>query len=147
MTPDAPIMPDGLQIWVELIIAGIVCAGLVGYAILTIKERHRDTAAWHVFTGAAIQGAVYGGIVGFFVMPLRLAVMNGQIPTQLSGTFAIAAFAVIIALRRGLFSHLPFLGPQVKAYRRASLRRGIEAAQTQLSKLTPADSTDAGGVL
>ena len=43
---------------------------------------------------------------------------------------------VMIALRRGLIGRLPFLGPQVRAYRRASLRRMIEGAQKDLDKLT-----------
>ena len=148
MNPAAvPSLPDALQIWVEFCIAGLVCSGMVAYAMLTIRSRHRDTGAWHVYAGAAIQGLVYGAIVGFFIVPLRMAMMSGDLPTQFTGPTTLAAFALLIAMRRGLFSHLPFLGPQVRAYRRAALRRGIEVAQTQLSKLTPAGMAAAGGVL
>jgi hypothetical protein len=42
----------------------------------------------------------------------------------------------MIALRRGVLARLPFLGPQVKAYRRAVLRKQIETAQKQLESLT-----------
>ena len=105
--------------------------------MLTLKERHRDAAAWHVYLGAAIYGAIFGAIIGFIVVPLRMTLMNGDLPPQTAGVSGFGALALIIALRRGLLARLPFLGPQVKAYRRASLRRQIEAAQKQLEKLTP----------
>ena len=125
------------MIWVEIAIAVVIMLVTILAALFTIRERHRDGAAWHVLTGAGIQGAIFGVIIGFMVLPLRFALMEGQVPTQFAGPTGIIVILLVIALRRGLLSRLPFLGPQVKAYRRASLRRTIENSQKQLAKLTP----------
>ena len=63
-----------------------------------------------------------------------------SLPAHKPQTAAISGFgflAVMMSIRRGLIGRLPFLGPQVKAYRRAMLRKTIETAQKQLDKLTP----------
>ena len=122
---------------VEGFIAFFITIVFVLYAMTRIKERHRDAAAWHVNLGAAIYGALVGIVIGFVIVPLRLVLMSGQVPPQTAAYSGLGFFAVMISIRRGLIGRLPFLGPQVKAYRRAMLRRTIEAAQKQLGKLTP----------
>jgi len=140
----APNLPEGTLIWIELAVAALIVLVTTGFAFATLRERHRDTAAWHVWLGAAIQGAIFGLIIGFMVLPLRFALMEGEVPTQFAGPTGIIVILLVIAMRRGLLSRLPFLGPQVKAFRRASLRRTIENSQKQLDKLTPAGVTYEG---
>ena len=140
---NSPAIPDGIMLGVEVGIALAITLAMILFAALAIRPQHRDCAQWHVLVGAAIQGAVYGVIVGFFIMPLRFALIEGAVPPGLTGPSLAIAVGVMIALRRGLFSHLPFLGPQIRAYRRAMLRRTIETSERQLDKLT-ANAT--GGV-
>jgi len=137
----APNLPEGSLIWMELAVATLIVLATLGFAFATLRQRHRDTAAWHVWLGAAIQGAIFGLIIGFMVLPLRFALMEGEVPTQFAGPTGIIVILLVIALRRGLLARLPFLGPQVKAYRRASLRRTIENSQKQLDKLMPAGAS------
>lgn len=134
-------IPGGIMLGVEAGIALAITLVMILFAALAIRPQHRDCARWHVLVGAGIQGAVYGVIVGFFIMPLRFALIEGSVPAGLTGPSFAIAVGVMIALRRGLFSHLPFLGPQIRAYRRAMLRRTIETSERQLSKLT----TEAAG--
>ena len=138
---NTPAMPADFTFWLEVAIALAVTAVMVIGAMLTLKERHRDTASWHVWIGAGIQGAIYGALVGFIFVPLRIALVQGEVPSQFVLPSSLGALVIIIMLRRGVFSHLPFLGPQVRAYRRALLRRTIEAAEKQLDRLTPKDGS------
>jgi len=128
--------PTGMNLYIETAVAVTIMAVFVVMSLAGLKERHRDTAAWHVHFGAAIYGAVFGAIIGFVIVPMRMVLMQGELPPQMMGLSGFGMLALIIALRRGLIGRLPFLGPQVKAYRRASLRRQIENAQKQLDKLT-----------
>ena len=136
MTTD-PVIPQGMMFGIEIAIAVLIMLAMLLFAMLALKPHHRDVAAWHVWVGAGIQGLIYGAIVGFFIMPLRFAVMNGEVPTQLTGPTTLIALVILLALRRGAFAHLPFLGPQVKAYRRAMLRRTIEVSERRLAGLAP----------
>ncbi|GJL95441.1 MAG: hypothetical protein DHS20C05_18460 [Hyphococcus sp.] len=130
-------IPEGMNLIIEVAVAVGVAGVFIIMSLVTLRERHRDVPAWHVHTGAAIQGAVFGIIIGFVLVPMRIMLMQGELPSNMMGVSGFGFLLILIALRRGLFSRLPFLGPQVKAYRRASLRRSIEGSQKQLDKLTP----------
>jgi uncharacterized membrane protein len=134
---DSVAYPADLNLYIEGFVAVFIMLVFAVSAMVSLKERHRDVAAWHVYLGAAIYGAIFGAIIGFVIVPLRTTLMNGDLPPQTAGVSAFGGLALIIALRRGLVARLPFLGPQVRAFRRASLRRQIESAQKQLEKLTP----------
>lgn len=127
----------GLNYYVEGFIALFIMLMFLLTAMMTLRKRHRDTAAWHVNLGAAIYGALFGAVVGFIIVPLRMVFVNGAVDPQTAAYSGFGFLAIMIALRRGMLARLPFLGPQVKAYRRASLRRAIEIAQQQLDQLTP----------
>jgi ABC-type uncharacterized transport system permease subunit len=126
----------GPNLYVEGVIALVIAGAFVLFATTVLRERHRDVEQWHVAVGAAIYGAVIGIVVGFVIVPLRMVLMNGHVATQTAALSGLGLVSFTMALRRGLIGRLPFLGPQVKAYRRALLRRTIEAAQKQLDKLT-----------
>ena len=131
--------PAEATFYIEAGVAIFIMGVFVVSAMATLRDRHRDMSAWHVYLGAAIYGAIFGAIIGFVIVPLRIALMSGELPPGMAGYSGFGALVLIIALRRGLLARLPFLGPQVKAFRRASLRRQIEGAQQQLDKLTPAE--------
>lgn len=124
-----------LNFFVELSVALIVVVAFVLIAALTIKERHRDVEQWHVLVGAGIYGALFGAVIGFVIVPLRALVTDTSLPPQYAALGGLSFVAIMIALRSGIIMRLPFLGPQVKAWRRASLRRAIEKATKQIDKL------------
>jgi hypothetical protein len=134
-------MSGGLGFMIEAIIAAFVAAVVVIASLWNLRERHRDVSAWHVHVGAAIYGVVIGVVVGFVIVPLRFVLASGRVDPQTAAWASFGFIAVMIALRRGLLGRLPFLGPQVRAYRRAALRRSIEGAQKQLEKLMPKTAT------
>ena len=125
-----------MNYWVETAVAAVVAIVFVLTSFFTIKEQHRDVEAWHVHVGAGIYGAIFGAVIGFVIVPLRVWLTNASLPPQYAAVSGFSVLVIMIALRRGLIGRLPFLGPQVKAYRRALLRKTIETAQTQLDKIT-----------
>jgi len=124
-----------LNFFVELGVGIVVMLVFVALAALTIKERHRDVERWHVLVGAGIYGALFGAVIGFVIVPLRAIVTDTSLPPQYAAFGGLSFLAIMIALRSGLIMRLPFLGPQVKAWRRAALRRAIENAQEQIGRL------------
>lgn len=129
--------PAEISLYIEIAVAAFITLIFVIASLVTLRARHRDVSAWHVHLGAAIYGVIFGAVIGFIIVPLRMALLGGEMPAETAGLSGAGALILIIALRRGLLARLPFLGPQVRAYRRASLRRQIEGAQKQLDKLTP----------
>jgi hypothetical protein len=131
-----------LNFWVETAVAAVVAVVFVLNSLLTIKAPHRDVEAWHVHVGAAIYGAIFGVVIGFVIVPLRVFLTDASLPPHYAVVSGFSVLFIMIALRRGLIGRLPFLGPQVKAYRRALLRKTIETAQKQLAKMTPATAAE-----
>lgn len=131
-----------MNYFVEATVAAIVAVAFVLNSLLTIKAEHRDVAAWHVHVGAAIYGAIFGVVVGFVIVPLRIYLTDASLPPEYAAVSGFSVLFIMIALRRGLIGRLPFLGPQVKAYRRALLRKTIATAQKQLAKMTPATAAE-----
>lgn len=127
---------------VEAAVAAVVAIVFVLSSLLSIKAEHRDVEAWHVHVGAAIYGAIFGVVIGFVIVPLRVWLTDASLPPKYAAISGFSVLFIMIALRRGLIGRLPFLGPQVKAYRRALLRKTIATAQTQLSKLTAASAAE-----
>ena len=126
--------------YVELAIALIVVAAFLIVTALSVREKHRDVEAWHVFLGAAIYGGIVGAVIGFVIVPLRALLLDGELPPQTAAGAGFGFLAVMITLRSGILFRAPFLGPQVRAYRRAMLRRTIERSEQQLQKLKPGKS-------
>ncbi|NWG70088.1 MAG: hypothetical protein HXY23_00545 [Parvularculaceae bacterium] len=135
------VMPEGMAenfyFYVEVAAAVVIALGFLISAMVNLRARHRDVGAWHVWLGALVYGAVFGCLVGFVVMPLRFLLTDGSVPPEQAGYAGLGLFAVLLVLRRGVLSRLPLLGPQIKAYRRAALRRAIEQAEEQIAKLSP----------
>ncbi len=121
---------------VEAMVAAVVMIIFFIQSLLTLKERHRDVAAWHVHVGAAIYGLIFGSVIGFVIVPMRALLMDGSLPPQIAAYSGFAVLGIMLALRSGLIARLPFVGPQVKSYRRAALRRIIERSNQQLDQLS-----------
>jgi len=129
-----------LDLRVELAVAATVVVVFVVASMMNNKPRHMDAAPWHVHLGAAIYGVLVGAIIGFVIVPLRALLMNGALAPHYAALSGFGVLVIMLSLRRGLVGRLPFLGPQVRAFRRASLRRTIETAQKQLDRLAARDA-------
>ena len=116
------------------VVAFIIVVFLI-VAATTLRARHRDTALWHVLLGAGVYGAIVGLVIAFIVLPLRIVLMNAETPPEVAALGGVAVFLMMFALRRGAAGRLPFLGAQIKAFRRAQLRKTIETAEKQLAAL------------
>lgn len=124
-----------LNFWVEAAVAAVVAAIFAANSALTLKPRHMDVGAWHVHLGAGIYGLMIGLVIAFVIMPLRVYLTDASLPPLYAAASGLAFLAIMISIRRGLIGRLPFLGSQVRAYRRALLRRTIETSEKQLAKL------------
>jgi hypothetical protein len=129
-----------LDVRIELAVAVAVVIVFLIASLINARARHLDVAPWHVHLGAAIYGVLIGAVIGFVVVPLRAVLMNGELAPHNAALSGFGVLAIMISIRRGLIGRLPFLGPQVRAFRRANLRRTIETAQKQLDQLTAKDA-------
>lgn len=141
----APSLAPNELLILEAVVALAIFLVVSGSAFVMIKREHAAGELWRARAGAAITGAILGGLVGFAVLPLRFTLMEdggGDLRVLL---IAIAAFAGLIIFRRGGAARLPVIGPTVRAYRKAMLRRSIDAAQKQLEKLEARDAARVRG--
>ncbi len=122
--------------WFEAAVVGFIVTVFVAVAAATLKPRHRDSGLARVLVGAGIYGCVVGLVIAFVILPLRVTLIDGDVPPQVAAFGGVGVFLTMFSLRRGLVGRLPFLGPQVKQFRRAQLRRTIEAAEKDLARLS-----------
>ena len=132
-------LPQEYTIWIEIAVAIGVALATVGNAAINLRARHRRGEGWHVYVGALVNGALVGILIGFVLLPLRSYMVSDGLPREQLAASVGGFILVVITLRRGWVGKLPILGPQLRAYRRANLRRIIETSQAQLDKLTSHD--------
>lgn len=126
------------------------CAGAVAIALLTFaaayvlfKPADLGDRPFHVRMGALIQGATFGAILAFLIIPVRLQLMNAEPGSPFSLAAALAllpALMAIIMVRRGALSFVPGVRHPTRAFRRALLRRQIRTAQEGLARLEALDA-------
>ena len=134
MTPD--MLPDiHLTYWLEVFIASLFTLIYPLAAFATLRQRHCDKPKLAVIGGAALQGFLIGLVIAFVLLPMRVGILEGTVDVGAIAPQLLAAFLILIGLRRGTFARLPILGGPFRAYRRANLRRAIETAQNELDKL------------
>ena len=119
----------------EAAVVAFIVSVFVIYALATLRARHRDEAKWHIGVGAAVYGFIIGLIIAFVILPMRTRLIDGETPPEVAAVSGVMVFLVMFSMRRGLIGRLPFLGAQLKSYRRAQLRKTIETAEAQLDKL------------
>lgn len=122
------------MIWIELGVAAAVMLISVGVTFL-FKPEHMAPNPLAVRAGAGVQGLVLGALIGFVLVPFRMAVMSDAPPPPEASLAFLPAFALLIVVRSGLLARAPFLGRFIRAYRRATLRWQIGRAEQTLSRL------------
>lgn len=141
-----------MMLWVEVLTALIIAAIVFVASIFQLKPEHMPRGdVLSVRLGAALQGLLFGTVVAFVMLPLRLQLMqSGLSPGGLSGGGAprlpaggynawIGAIALIWTLRSGVIARAPIIGHPFRAFRLASLRQSVSVAQGRIARLEALD--------
>lgn len=140
-----------MLLWIELAVVALITALFVASAFFWLRPEDVDHDPARVRIGAAMQGLIMGLLIGFVILPLRLAFLipgaEGGAPAPApSGSMAslsLLPFVVmLIVVRRGLLARAPVIGVFLRAYRKAMLKRQIWGAQVALARLTRIDADD-----
>lgn len=134
--------------WMEPTVAGGFMLLFVLFAFFFFKPEHVEHHPTRVLIGAALQGLIIGVLVGFVILPFRLAFfvpdpsMFPDAPKPPKGIASLAllpAFLLLLVIRRGLLARAPVIGRYLRAYRRAALKHQIDGARKVLARLEALD--------
>ncbi len=125
---------DPLLLWIELGVAAAVMLISVGMTFL-FKPEHMAPNPLAVRAGAGVQGLVLGALIGFVLVPFRMAAMSDAPPPPEASLAFLPAFVLLIIVRTGLLARAPFFGRFIRAYRRATVRWQISRAEQTLARL------------
>ena len=140
-----------MMLWIELAVVAVITALFVASAFFWLRPEDVDHDPARVRIGATMQGLIVGLLVGFVILPLRLAFLlpgaAGETPAPSpSGSMAslsiLPVVVMLIVVRRGLLARAPVIGVYLRAYRKAMLKRQIAGAQAALARLTRIDAGD-----
>ncbi len=129
-----------MMLWIEGLTAAIIAAIVFGSSLFQLKKEHLGPDPVAVRIGAALQGLLFGSVVAFVMLPLRLQLMEGGVSTQARDYRPwIVALALIWTLRSGIIARVPILGHPFRAYRIASLKQSVSVAQGRIERLEALD--------
>lgn len=137
-----------MLLWIELAIVAIIPLIFVA-TTFAFKPEHVGHGPRDVRLGAALQGLILGLLIGFVLLPLRMAflVPEDGLPEAPRGgmaTLSLLPFLIlVIIVRRGLLARAPLIGRYIRAFRKASLKFQINGAQKVLARL---EGIDAGKI-
>ncbi len=144
-----------MMLWIELGVVAIITTLFVASAFFWLRPEDVDHDPARVRIGAAMQGLIVGLLVGFVILPLRLAFLipgaeggtpaHPPSPSPSGGMASLSILPFLIMLiivRRGLLARAPVIGVYLRAYRKAMLKRQIAGAQAALARLTRIDADD-----
>ncbi len=139
--------------WLEpLVMSGFAGLFLL-YAFLVFRPEHVEHHPTRVLIGAALQGLTIGMLVGFVILPLRIAffvpdpAMFPDLPPPpskgVASLSAIPAFVMLLVIRQGLLARAPLIGQYLRAYRRAAIKHQVDGMRRALNRLEALDARTA----
>ncbi len=159
MTPDARSVISAVAashphilIWLEPMVMLGFSALFWLYALVFFRPEHAEHDPSRVLIGAALQGLIIGILVGFVIMPFRIAFFvpdaslfpdAPQPPRGLASLALLPAFLLLVVIRQGLLARAPLIGRYLRAYRRAAIKRQIDGARRTLTRLEAVDARSA----
>jgi hypothetical protein len=128
------------MLWIEGSVALAIMHAFVVHSFFAFKAEHVEHHPARVRIGAAIQGLTIGLLIGFFIVPLRMGVMDMRgfdpaLSPQISSLSFLPALILLIVIRRGALLKAPILSTYLRAYRRATLLKARDDADKALAKL------------
>jgi hypothetical protein len=143
---------SSLMPWIEGSVVVAFALIFLFSALFTFKPEHVEHHPTRVYVGAVLQGLILGGLIGFVILPVRLAFfvpdpdLVSQAPPQrgLASLSLLPALLLLIVIRRGLLARAPLIGPYLRAYRRAALKHQIDGARRALTRLEAMDTPVTG---
>lgn len=140
---------SSLMPWIEAAVTGGFALMFFVTAFFTFKPEHVEHHPTRVYIGAVLQGLIIGSLVGFVILPVRLAFfvpdpdLLPQAPPPPRGVASLSilpALLLLLVIRRGLLARAPLIGTFLRAYRRAALKHQIDGARRALSRLEAIDT-------
>jgi hypothetical protein len=135
--------------WLEPLVVGSFTILFVLYAFFLFKAQHVEHHPTRVLIGAALQGFIIGALVGFVILPFRIAFFVPDpdfvryVPPPPKGIASLAivpAFLLLLVVRQGLGARAPIIGRYLRAYRRAAIMYQIDGAKRALGRLEAVDA-------
>ncbi len=125
--------------WIEVGVVVGFAAGFLISSFFMFKPEHVEHHPLRVRIGALIQGLTIGILIGFVILPVRIAFFDPQLapqtPNSVSSAAFLPAFLLLIAIRRGVLLRTPYISRFLRAYRRANLLRTLDVTTKQLTRL------------
>lgn len=129
-------MIAGVSVWVvELGVAALVFAFVLGLHVFMLKPQFSAGELGLARIGAAIYALALACVVGFLLVPLRVAMLDQSAVSSMPAWLPGVAVASFIFLRVGGLRRVPGLSLVMRAHRKAMLRRTIAKSQERLDKL------------
>ena len=138
--------------WLEPLVMLSFTGFFLLYAFLAFKAEHVEHHPTRVLIGAAIQGFIIGMLVGFVILPLRIAFfvpdpsLFPDAPTPQRGLASLSilpSLLLLVVIRQGLMARAPLIGRYLRAYRRAAIKHQMEGARRSLARLEALDARTA----
>jgi len=135
--------------WLEPLVMASFTVLFVLYAFLFFKPEHVEHHPTRVLIGAALQGFIIGMLVGFVILPLRIAFFvpdptlfpDAPPPSRgLASLSALPSLLLLLIIRQGLLARAPLIGRYLRAYRRAAIKHQIDGARRALTRLEAVDA-------
>ncbi len=134
-----------MSVWIEAVTALVIALFIFVSSYFQITREHIPRGdVLSVRLGAALQGLLYGGVVAFVMLPLRMQLMAGDgDPMQRGFSSWFGALGIISLMRSGIIARAPLIGHPFRAYRLASLRRTVSLSQARIERLEALDRVGA----
>lgn len=133
------------MLWIEGLAALLIATVIFVMSLFQLKREHLGPDPLAVRLGAALQGVLFGSVVAFVMLPLRLQLMEGGMSTQARDYRPwLIALALVWLLRSGIIARAPLIGHPFRAYRIASLKQAVSVAQARIHRLEALDKPKGG---
>lgn len=129
-----------MMLWIEGLTALIIAAIIFVTSLFQLKKEHLGDDPVAVRLGAALQGLLFGSVVAFVMLPLRLQLMaDGAPPEARDFRPWLIALGLIWIIRSGIIARAPLIGHPFRAYRIASLKQIVTLSQGRIDRLEALD--------
>ena len=135
--------------WLEPLVMLSFTGLFLLYAFLFFRPEHVEHHPTRVLIGAALQGFIIGMLVGFVILPVRIAffvpdpAMFPDAPPPQRGLASLSilpSLLLLVVIRQGLAARAPLIGRYLRAYRRAAIKHQIDGARRALGRLEKLDA-------